>query len=197
MRLWTIQSAAAWQALQQHGILRCDPAYSDPDWAEAYAWLVAQVRQRIGQPAICQALLWAWYQWNTVHTPRPDLRTTSLLPRGMKGVRLEVEIDESQVVLSDFELWHYVLNGSYLAESEADDEAFYAELHAQGYAPATPLPLLNPALATKIRTSWLHIFDLDWAPPDIADPRSAKSIQAVVWEVTLQQVRRVKEFTAR
>ena len=126
----------------------------------------------------------------------PDLRY-SLFPKGMKAVRLEIEIDESQALLSDYELWHYVLNYWYLPESEEDGEAFEAELNELGLSPYTTKPLPHPDYDLKVRNSWLRIFDIDWAAPGIASARDEKSIQAVFWELTMSQVKKVKEFTAK
>jgi len=46
----------------------------------------------------------------------PDLRSCGHLPRGIPGIRLELEVEEERVLLSDFSMWHAVLNQTYLAE---------------------------------------------------------------------------------
>lgn len=92
----------------------------------------------------------------------------------------------THMLLSDVELWHYVLNSWYVPQSEADAAAFKAEFQ-----------LPNSAYEDHMRRSWLRIFDLDWFDEYTAHPRAQKTIQAVFWELHLDQVRHVQHFTAR
>ncbi|HEY0606752.1 MAG TPA: DUF3841 domain-containing protein [Herpetosiphonaceae bacterium] len=196
MKLWTIQTRDAWQKLQQQGCLRAELRYIDPNHLMSYQWMIDQARQRIGPaPAGCQSLIWAWYQWQNQSRRKPDLRFSAHLPKGTAGVRLELEVDDAQVLLSDFELWHHVLNYWYLPASKADDEAFAAELEQLGL-PETKRKL-NPAYDERIRRSWRRIFDLDWSDEYIARSRAQKSIQAVFWELHIEQVQHVQHFVAK
>lgn len=198
MRLWTIQPAEAWQTLQQKGVLRAELRHIDQAFRESYEWLVAQARQRIGpEPPGCQFPIWAWYQWHDHHRPKPDLRFSAHLPRGDEGFRLEIEVPDAQVLLSDFELWHHALNYYYLPESEEEGEAFDAELERNGLNPYTTRPLPHPEYDRKMRNSWLRIFDLDWTAKGIASPRKEKSIQAIFWELRQDQIKRVQRFISR
>lgn len=164
----------------------------------AYEWMIEQARQRIGPtPAGCQSLIWAWYQWQDQSRRKPDLRFGAHLPKGTAGVRLELEVDDAQVLLSDFELWHHVLSYTYLPASEADDEAFSAELEQRGLSVYTTRPLLDSVYHERIRQSWQRIFDLDWSDEYVARPRAQKSIQAVFWELHIEQVQHVQHFVAR
>lgn len=110
-------------------------------------------------------------------------------------MRIEFEIDDRDVVLSDFELWHFALNYGYIANSEEDDEAFDAELAKSGDRYAVPLP--DAAIHEKIVRSWDRIFDLEWENHYYHEAGDERSIQATFWELDLQAVRQVKEFTAR
>ncbi|MGD9726478.1 MAG: DUF3841 domain-containing protein, partial [Nitrospiraceae bacterium] len=78
----------------------------------AYKWLCQQMEQR-GIKLAGRPPMWAW-------TKRPDLRSGGNLERGAKGVRLEIEIPESLVLISNFEAWHCVLNNHFLVTH--DDE---------------------------------------------------------------------------
>lgn len=198
MKLWTIQTLDAWQALQQQGCLRAELRYVDPDHLTPYQWMIDQARRRIGpEPAGCQSLIWAWSQWQDQSKPKPDLRFGAHLPKRTAGVRLEIEVDDAQVLLSDFGLWHYVLSYWYLPESEADDEAFAAALEQLGLSFYETKPLPDPLYHQRIRRSWLRIFDLDWSDEHRSHPRAQKSIQAVFWELHIEQVRHVQHFIAR
>jgi hypothetical protein len=196
--LWTIQTAEAWQTLQRKGVLRPESHHVEQRFLESYKWLVTQMCQRIGpQPADCDFPVWAWYQWYDCRRPRPDLRFGAHLPKGTEGFRLEIELSHSQVLLSDFELWHYVLNYHYLPESEEDGEAFDAELEQTGLCPCTTKPLPHRQYDQRVRDSWLRIFDLGWSAKAIASPMEDKSIQAVFWELQVEQIKSAQRFIAR
>jgi len=190
MKLWTIQPVGVWEQFKQSGILRADPTFIDPFFVPAYQWLVSQMAHRIGLPPVgIQFPVWAWYQYDGIRKPRPDLRHAAYLPRGENGVLLECDCPESMILLSDFMLWHHVLNNSYLASNEADDLAFKARC----------VMLSDEDCQQQKSKSWEHIFDLDWSDPEhlYASPRDDKAIQGTLWEIRLDQVKSVKAFVAR
>lgn len=193
VRLWTIQTIPAWETLQAAGVLRAESRLAEPDFAAAYRWMVAQMRQRLPRPSFAaKTPLWAWYQYRGPDRPRPDLRKRSHLPAGQRGVRIEFELADELVLLSDFELWHLVLNNWYLGESEADADAFDKLADQEGY----PLPPDSP-LNQVVRDSWTRIFDLDWSDPYFVHDVQRRAIQATFWELPLQAVRKADFFTAR
>lgn len=126
MKLWTSQSAAAWAELQSKGVLRAPfsvTTAADPDWdyfKEPYNWMREQMIARsILPPQDHQDIypLWAWRdhvvafeEWAR-HKRRPKFW-------GPQNVLLEVDIPDNQVLLSDYELWHLVLNGSHATPEE-------------------------------------------------------------------------------
>lgn len=206
MILWTIQDYRAWESAQQAGILRTDTTYIEADkFASqammAYKWLVEQMEQRIGsKPSGVEFPIWAWYQWNNDRQRKPDLRSSGHLQRGQKGVRIEFGIDDQQVLLSDFDLWHYALNYWYLSLNEQEDMAFEAELEAHGFSFYEMKPLPHTAYHQRILDGWQRIFDLDWHDETgyISENRKKdKSIQATLWELPLAHIRKVTTFIAR
>jgi hypothetical protein len=92
MRLWTIQTMAAWEALQQQGVLRGEKRFlwsgDDPgdEVLRAYDWLCEQMERRVGSRPLPETYpVWAWAQWKGRRQPRPDLRAREycqLAPRG-------------------------------------------------------------------------------------------------------------------
>lgn len=163
-RLWTIQTHTAWQHAQQKGILRTDGRRVERTFRPAYRWMMRHMQLRLpnyrgGYP------VWAWY------APKPDLRASALLPRGTRGVRIEFEAPAHAMLLSNFDAWHCVLNGSYLALCED-------EYHKVG----------AKFTAAQVEQSWTRIFDLQ---------KTDLYIQAVVEQITLSQVVRVDTFVAR
>ena len=143
--------------------------------------------------------LWAWFQCDGATCMKPDLRSSGHLLKGERGVRIEFRVSDRLILLSDFDLWHYVLNYWYLPESQKDDEAFESELSRRGLSFYKEKPLRNAAFHRKITESWARIFDLDWTDRgrSITPTRAKKSIQASFWELRRNQVRDVRFFRAR
>ena len=127
----------------------------------------------------------------------PDLRAAAHLPSGTAGVRLELEVNPDDVLLSDFDLWHYVLNYWYLPVSLSEGERFERELRSKGLCFHRTIPVSDKEYHEKIVASWCRIFDLDWAQRNIASRRNEKSIQACMWQIELEMVRGRKDFKAR
>ncbi len=196
MKLWTIQTEKAWRSLNKRGYLRCRRSDANRDFLPAYEWMISQMSAHIGRPANGISVpLWAWYQYNTEKHRRPDLRRSAHLARGTRGYRIEFTIPPDQVLLSDFDLWHYVLNYWYLPLSEDDDDAFSARnglLHCSWSNPPR-----NKHVDTEIRSSWHKIFNLDWSDEYVAHAKADKSIQATFWQLDLPWITNVDEFIAR
>ena len=197
MILWAIQSLDAWRVLQDTGVLRTDADLAD--FLEPYRWLADRMAERIGPPPDGVSLpLWAWYQWEGARRPRPDLRAGGHGTPGSVNVRIEFEIDDNDIVLSDFDLWHCPLNYWYLAKDEAEGKSFEDELEKRGldYFDQKPLPVAK--YHRRIVQSWLRIFDLDWDSDWFTHAdHDKKCIQATFWELRLGMVRKTKEFRSR
>jgi hypothetical protein len=199
MILWTIQKEKAWERLQRRGYLIATiENIMEESWVSAYRWMADQMKKRLGPPPYADCFpVWTWYQWESAKRKCPDLRAGGHLSKNERGVRIEFECHENAALLSDFELWHYVLNYWYLPESEADGEAFEAEIEREGLSFFKTKPLLHPEYHEKIVRSWDKIFALDWTEPDLASPRDQKSIQSTVWQLKIDQVRSYKHFKSR
>ncbi len=198
MILWMIQEESVWETWQKRGVIRADGRRIDRDVRQAYRWMTRQMEQRIGpRPAGVNYPVWAWSQCEDARRPRPDLRSSDLLPPGCRGVRVEFETDESNVLLSDFELWHYVLNYWYLGRSWADCRRFERRVRASGFDAYARDDRQTSPLASTVEESWERIFDLNWSQRSMASPRHEKSIQATLWEISLEAVSRVRHFVSR
>ncbi len=185
MRLWSIQPLAVWEKLQKFGTLNNSEAYTQQDFLPAYRWMAGEMTRRIGPSPYTDALpFWAWFQAYDSKRPRPDLRRSAHLPAGSSGVRITLQMVSEQVLLSDFELWHYVLNHWYLPTSMKDSETFEEQTH-------------DEKTDIIIRESWQRIFDLKFSATDIAAPLAKKSLQATFWELRLENVIEVQSFLAR
>lgn len=134
MILWTIQPLAVWEILERDGVFHCDPAQSEfkDEFPEGYDWIVRRLRRHAGpEPKGYILPIWAWYRWQGIARPKPDLRTLRHDCIG-EMVRIELEIGEAVVLLSCFHLWHYCMCYWYLSASRAEDRRFTKELRVKG-----------------------------------------------------------------
>ncbi len=184
--LWTIQHEAAWDVFEKTGVLIAneDHLFCQDDLRFAYDWMSQQMVQRIGaSPDGIHYPVWAWYQWEGKRK-RQDLRRSGYADRGTPMVQITFEAEENKFLLSDFDLWCRVLASDYLATSEAEWDAYYAD---------------HPHTTQKdVEPSWQRVFDLTISEPDwgIRDP-SRKSIQATLWQIKMEQVKKVEHFVAK
>jgi hypothetical protein len=198
--LWTIQADSAWRALEKSGVLRASLAMTCPDWPLADRWMVDQMKKRIEPPPSRGAMpIWAWYQWMDAHHARPDLRARRHVPQGDRAVRIEFVIAGDRVLLSDFDLWHHVLNHWYIPTSQLDDQRFDADLARWSDIPEAPHRLQqHPKIRKQIYQSWSRIFDLSWRSRYVgALSRKHRAIQATLWELRLDMVRDTRFFVGR
>ena len=183
----------AWDRLQHEGVLRGDgrrvPAY----YRYAYRWMADQMRLRL-PPHRARFPLWGWYRWQGLKQHRPDLRASAHLAKGQAGVRIEVDLPEDSVLLSDFNGWHCVLNRCFLPMDEQEDDSFSRELEQAGVEWVWPYP---EPFDSRVVSSWQRIFDLEAGAPECWGPPSERSIQATFWQLTTSQIRHADIFRAR
>lgn len=188
MTVWTIQNLPAWEFFQQHGTLSGQETYIEPELQAAYEWMRAQLIKRIpgyggGWP------VWLWVGWGKKRK-RPDLRARWLLPSGTKGMRIELIVPQCQVLISDFNLWHCVLNNAYCGWTEIEQEGWYRREDSAN----VPVQILQ---AEKVK-SWERCFDLT-TPRDIdwLGNKDEVTLQGCIEAIHLTQVTNVTPFTAR
>jgi hypothetical protein len=105
-------------------------------------------------------------------------------------VVLELSVPCEQIVLSCFDLWHFVLNKCYVWTSELDEQDFD---RAQEIAEEGSHASLQ--LQQRMQKSWSAVFDLDQCAVDMG-PFEAKSIQGCFWTLRLADVTAVIERDA-
>ena len=188
VRIWTIQPLQVWELLSEQKVL-----YVQPDlcgecsfFPEAYSWMCQRMKERL--PSYQGHL--PWWGW---HYPKPDLRHHSR--RGINNVqevRIELELPDSHVLLSYEAAWLVVLNGLFVACTDAESELWDQELEERGLN-EWQRPLPEPWESRLVR-SWDNIFDLNkrnnsggWS--DV--------VQATFEELRLTDVVAVKPFKVR
>ena len=184
MVLWTFQPAAIWDLLQTKGFYRCDSSQIDLDFREAYDWLAGKMKERIGQPPKgVEYPVWAWYIQNWKHV-KPDLRRERWCygNGGELFACIEIEVPDEDVLLSDFDNWHCVLNRYLVPETEEEDE------QQDAYYETLP----EDEKRSYMEKNWERIFDI--TPFENGWTSRGKWVQAVFWELKKEQIRKVRFF---
>lgn len=176
MILWTIQSKKAYESLCENGVLIASKNHAifEPAFESAYKWLADQMKIRIGVPPEGVIYpIWAWYQWEGKRK-RPDMRSHNVTDTpGETIVLLTIDVPEDEVLLSDFDLWHFVLMGACI-EDEISDREYSKD---------------------EIIESWNKIFDYE--NPVCGDGPLGLSTQATMWQVKKEWVKKAEFFKAR
>lgn len=187
MRLWTFQSEAAWQVLQRDGVLHA-PTHED---YILHKWMAEQMMQRVGPPPTgADAPLWLWHRRGAKHGPPPRLTSESAVWDAPQYVRLEIEVPERAVLLSDYWAWenleffHGLIPGGngrvlYPLRDEMKAAGLLADQLLEGFSmdelvdlEAAGYPgnleyheikraITNPQIGPHIRKTWEAIFDID------------------------------------
>lgn len=195
--LWTIQRPEAVRLLEKNGTLITASNKVHADDRSPYQWMALQMRRRIGDPGDKSTLpLWAWHTYRD-DSPRPDLRSTGHLPRGERAARIEFAVAPSNVLLSDFMLWHHVLGYWNIPKSAKDEREFSRALRECGLGSCNTRPLPNRELDERLKASWVRIFEIGKMFTREGSVRAGQSIQATLWELQLDSVKKIEWFTAR
>jgi len=177
--------------------------FCEGDFKFAYDWMTEKMKKRkLMPPKGISYPVWAWYQWEG-ERKRRDMREGGHAKRGEKIVQLTIEIPDKDVLLSDFDLFHYVLNRWHLPIDEQDDTDFEEKYKSLGY---TWHDLQNfniqsqemEYLREKITLSWGRIFELEHEDAGwLYGKKDKKSIQATFWELPLERVKKAEIFVAK
>lgn len=111
MKFWHLEEAEMWERHLARGYMMGNPDYYM--FPEEYLWMVNQMEKRLpnydGSPPI-----WLW-------THKIDLRTSRCeFAKGQKYVRLTLDLDPADVLISNFEGWNNALNNGFCGLVESD-----------------------------------------------------------------------------
>lgn len=165
MRLWSLQPESIIQRLKEGIPYHCDPSMSelleDESFLKAYKWLTTQMETKTSKPPDKVTFpVWAWAKSNG-KTKKPDKRTL-MFNKYPKDYRIiELEVDESRILLSDFDLWHNVLNSFPILTDEEYDKEIY-----------------NLMSINEVEETWEQIFNIT----------AVNDIQACFWEIRPEDV---------
>ncbi|WP_244656059.1 MULTISPECIES: DUF3841 domain-containing protein [unclassified Pseudomonas] len=186
---WTVMERSTWQRLKAEGELTCPISNTDDDpiFQNAYAWMKDSMASAgILAPAQGLSPWWCWVKRDESH-PEPFIEDAE----GLRDpVVLQLAVPSEQVVLSCFDLWHFVLNNWYVWSSELDEQDFdRAKEDVEEGSDAAQ------QLRQRMQKSWSAVFELDQSAVDMG-PFEAKSIQGCFWTLRLTDVTAVIEPVA-
>ncbi|PID66006.1 MAG: hypothetical protein CR975_05070 [Gammaproteobacteria bacterium] len=190
MILWSVRELSELEQLQRKGFLSTDPKRIDPDYLTAYHWISRQLEKKVPKPRKDYHYpIWAWQCWDSNRSCRPDLRVR-WGKRGERMVLISFEIPDKLVLLSDFHLWHFVLNRSFLANNQQAEDDFSALSRKKDKASQT-------LCEQKITDSWQYIFDWQAVDTTYFGEGLGTSIQAVCWEIRTDWIKSVRLFKSK
>lgn len=208
MLLYSVQPLSVWNALSEGRVVTATPfdndpqirEGADPSWREAYTWLSEQMRARciasLPDESVPAFPMWAWHWYNGMNSRKPDLRTRTMRDWSLtqRMVLLNLDVDDSRVLLSDYDGWHWCLNYWYLARAR-ETQAFQRDVkNALGTSYFKTKPLPDPVYDAKLRKSWERMFDLNAMRPILETPMKKQIVQATLWQLAKTDVVAAVEF---
>lgn len=189
MRLWTVQPYCVYEIIRTEGIYRCNPDLTplldSYEFINAYEWISNQMKKRIGNPpSQIKYPVWAWYIVEGKHN-RPDMGKSGFKV-SEKSVIFEIEIPDSEVLLTDFDNWHIVLNDGIYYKASHIKSLSYEEWNLEADKEYDYYCSLSDKeqLAYKEK-SWENIICY---PNDILLPQF---VQATFWEFKIDQIKKI------
>ena len=170
---------STWQLLEANGSLTCPVpmADDDPTFQTAYEWMrSAMASAGLSAPAEDLTPWWCWIK-RGADSPMPYREDLDGLT---DPVVLQLSVPSNLIVLSCFDLWHFVLNRIYVPDSAEDEAQFDLDIAA-----TEPGSDALVALEARLQKSWSAIFELDQTKVDMGTFET-KSIQGCLW--TLERV---------
>jgi hypothetical protein len=223
MRLWTTQPLWIFEALMNQGEFYFDSEmrehYNETDkehwqWLDAYEWLKIQMNHHgIMRPEKAKDLGWAWYLWTEKEhypmgywikrglNPKHD---ENMLESDYSNVRIELEIADNKVLLSDYYAWHHVMSYSFLDFDQPTN--LFDDRARKEFGDIIRHPVCYGHWDKEIQQSWEKIFDLPLAQRILneLDERDNKNIenyhcplnpvQATFWSMNLSEVVQAEQF---
>ncbi|MFO1442898.1 DUF3841 domain-containing protein [Bacillus sp. Bva_UNVM-123] len=176
MRVYTVQRIEAYREMREKGYLIGKEKYAWDYFEKPYKWMVSKMKTRIPNFKGENYPIWVWKR-------RPNRNEKALFKRGTRGVILTLEIPDDQILFSDFDSWHSVLNNSPVCDNEEDWEKY-----------------LKDEYNYPVEETWEKIFDFEYLRNGDKDWRgefNEEWIQGVTPRISMEQVKKVNRFIAK
>lgn len=177
-----------------------DSATDDIVYRPAYDWLVQEMRAKGIHPETPSTAypIWAYHHWNGIAQKKPDLRSSGIrcFAAKQEQVLITVDVPDDQVLISDYDGWHWVLNNWYFgSESECDD--FTRRCEAKGVNRWSDALRQDEELQREVIRSWSGIFCLQRSADVLEIKLLDNQTQAVFWELKPEYVKAAVRFQER
>ena len=164
MLIQTIQPQSMLSVIKKEGIVYARANFeqyekSTREWGfqNAYDWMKEQmINKGLPPEGNSQDLFWAWAWSGDLGKKVIDLRTRK--SHNLKG-QMVLTLEKDDILLSDFEFWHYVINYWPIALS-SKEEKYWNQLSEIKNNFYENKPLENKKLDDKIRQTWQNIFNI-------------------------------------
>jgi len=204
MRLWALEDLSTWQRLIKDGTLyitkECVNEYygwQEEKYLFPYRWIREEMKKRIVPPPVKDIYpIYTIFEWEG--KPKVDLRIASWWSQaGKKMVRIEMDCDEHNVLLVNYDLWMYVRNHWYIPESEIDRMRFERKFPNHPWTISEALDHPDQLYQKEVIESWQHIFDLEYQDIDDSFSTNERWIIGWIWEIKLEWLKSYKYYTGR
>lgn len=180
--VYSVQDVGVWETVTRTGRFEMQDSgrFEDVEFTDAYVWMREQMRARLGVTMTGSWPIWGWSRIRREYL-------VSSCRRSPGQVLLRLEIPRSEVLISDFDSWHAVLNSWPLWPVDLDsggfdewDEAIWGELTALGASDRRAVHQWPHPARRLMEATWERIFE-------VTGVRGAR--QATVAELRAEWVR--------
>ena len=196
MRVWTIQPPEVLKIIEETGRFVCSKEksqyYNDENFKGPYEWMVRKMiknHHMMTPPQDTELPIWGWVVHNGRYA-KPSLDDIDLGIPGKKYVCIGLELHDHNILLSNEEWWHCVLNNDFLnihtGRMYDETEKWYDNL----------CPFMQNVIKIE---SWDNIFvhKNDIITRYRYDHTMNKYVQATFWEIIKENIVSVEEFIAK
>ncbi len=200
MRLWMKLSVAEFELLKNMGRLTADQTSQAQDGVEdtAYHWIAEELEKEVRRPENCRYPVTVWYQ----SEGKKFVKGVRKSAEEATEVLVTLEIPEGEVKLFDGKLFHFVEEGQYIPQNQEDEQRYrrvlemlHLEDDAESLQQVSRQRRQNSVascLWKMVTDSWHSIFDTRREDNFLFGSNSKKTIQAFLWQIRMDQVRRVE-----
>lgn len=172
MKLWTKQPVTVAQKLKTDNVYYADPtnlnvmSHVDHNFKVAYHWMFSQYRRKCRPPRQNITPIW-WYVYNYSNRPR-----FNYAPGDDFCCIIIADVSADQLLLSNFEYWHFPLNDWWIHPTEEKTTAEWDCVERQ-------YDLLPKDQRQQLKyQSWQQVFNIDLS----------RHTQAISWQINADDV---------
>lgn len=174
--VYTVQPLHIYKYMREKGFYHGNEKYVWTEFKYPYVWMMERMKERLPNYDGSTYPVWVWNKM-------PNRNRPGLLPSGIKGVILTLDIPNEDILWSCFNSWHSVLNNCPITETEEE----WNQLAAEGFQ------------KEKMVETWPKIFDFDWLKGLDKDWMEFDPdwVQGVTPRIEMKNIVKVNRFIAK